>query len=154
MKDEAAKGRVEDVLRDDHRRIDVLGDQLLNLVHVGDAVAADRTYGDLERVILAHLEIEERHLLPLIERDRAEDAAIIRADHDKIRKLLGELGVGLELHAIREEVLEALSAFLKAHALREEGLLYKLAGEKLEEGPLAMILERLHLARPHRSAAR
>jgi hemerythrin-like domain-containing protein len=145
--------RIQDALRDDHRRLDALGERLLNPVHVNDAAAADAAYGDFERGVLAHLDVEEQHLLPLVERDHAAEAAAIRAEHEKIRALLAEIGVSLELHAVREERMEALAAFLKAHAEREEGLLYRLADDALDHRRRASILERLHLARAHRDAA-
>ena len=40
MKQEASRERIQDALRDDHRRLDALGERLMNPVHVGDAVAA------------------------------------------------------------------------------------------------------------------
>lgn len=156
MKDEALVDRIQDVLRDDHRRIDALGERLLNPVHVDLAAEADEAFGDFERGVLAHLEVEEQHLIPLIERDLPAEAAAIRAEHAKIRALLAEIGVSLELHAVREERLVALAAFLHAHAEREEKLLYRLAEGGLDRERRASILERLHLARAggaHRDAA-
>jgi hemerythrin superfamily protein len=153
MEHETHANRLEDVLRDDHRRIGALGDQLLNPMHVNDSALAVRVFSDFERGLLAHLDVEERHMLPLLDKESPAEVAGIRAEHDQIRRLLAEIGLGLEIHAVREETIERLNTFLRAHSAREEKLLYRWADTSIGGAHRASILERLHLARPHRDAA-
>jgi hemerythrin-like domain-containing protein len=149
MKEEA-HANIQDALRDDHRRLDALIEALLNPVHVNDAVLADRAFRDLELGLVAHIDVEDQHMLPLLEKEDPAEAATIRAEHERIRKLLAELGIGLEIHVVREETMEELARFLRNHAAREEGLLYRLAEDALEEAPRRSILERLKSVRSHR----
>ncbi len=137
-------------LCDDHRRLDALYEAWLDGVHVGDA-EAEAAWTELDRGLAAHLEAEETYLLPLFDGFDPEEAAAIRANHAKIRALAAELGVLLDLHAVREAKAAELVAFLRAHAAREEAKLYPWATRALPEAPRRSLLERLRDLRPHAS---
>jgi hemerythrin len=127
----------------EHRSLDGLLEELLNHTHVGDTAAMDATWSKLDRSLSAHLETEERWMLPIFERGAPEEAAAVWADHEKIRALLAEIGVGIELHVVREETIEALARFLRAHAAREEASLYRWAKEGMEEPARHRILAQI-----------
>jgi len=135
---------LRDAFQHDHRRLDALFEELLNRVHIDDAAAARQAWTAFEHGLMTHIEAEERHMIPIFERRDPDEAAALLVEHAKIRSLLAELGVMLDLHALREEKVEELVGFLRAHAAREEAALYRWADSDLPEVPKTSILERLH----------
>jgi hemerythrin superfamily protein len=143
MNDHDRAVKVQDALRDDHHRLDALFEMLLNAVHVDDSALADTIWTEFERSVLDHLEVEEEHMIPLLARETPEEAEGILAEHRKLRTLLAELGVALEIHLVREATVEELIGSLRAHAAREEALLYRWAETALADERKAHILERI-----------
>ena len=111
----------------DHQRLDELFERLLDDVHRGDWTACQGTWSRFERELLAHLEAEEIFLLPTFQREYPHETEGLREEHLNIRLLLADLGVKLELHALREQQARHLVELLQAHAAREEALLYRWA---------------------------
>jgi len=134
-------------LCDDHQRLDALYEAWLNGVHVNDAEVEERAWSELDRQLAAHLEAEDTHLLPLFDAFDPAEAAAIRAEHVRIRQLAAELGVLLDIHAVRETKAAELIAFLRTHAAREEAKLYPWANRALPEAPRQSFLQRLREAR-------
>lgn len=132
---------IHQALRADHQHLDALFEALLNCVHVNDAGATQAVWAELDHGLAAHLEAEEEHMLPLFDRFDATEAAAIRDDHANIRALMAELGVMLDIHALREDKVTELVAFLRAHAAREEAKLYPWATRDLPEGPRQSLLQ-------------
>jgi hemerythrin superfamily protein len=88
---------------------------------------------ELESKLLSHLEAEERYVLPAFARvDREEAFALIR-EHGKIRELLLELGISIELHYARLAPFQKFVEILRTHAAREEALLYRWAATMLDQ---------------------
>lgn len=117
----------------DHERLGGIFDRLLNCVHVNDQPAIDAAWTEFESALLAHLEAEEVHLLPIFAQVDREEVTAIRQDHAKIRYLLAEMGVRLELHCVKERTVERLIQSLRAHAAREERLLYEWADREVPD---------------------
>ncbi len=92
--------------------------------------ALQATWTTFESRLTRHMDAEEQFLLPLIEASDPGEVARIRTEHTRIRELLTELGVAIELHTIRARNIERLIEVLEAHAKHENGALYRLAGEK------------------------
>ena len=137
---------IREVFRQDHVRLDALFEELLNRVHVDDRNAIRETWTAFEEGLLAHMRAEERDMIPIFQRHDPAEAAEIVAEHAKVRSLLAELGVMLDIHALREERVEVLIALLRAHAAREDASLYKWADSELPYAPKASIVERLRHA--------
>jgi hemerythrin superfamily protein len=135
-----------DALHRDHQRLDALFEELLNHVHVNDAQLIDATWTRFERGLLAHLEAEEQHMLPALEREDPAVAARVREEHAQIRAALAELGVGVEIHIVREEMVERFVQLLRAHGKREEETVYRWADRALDNTPKQSILDRLRSA--------
>ncbi len=117
-------------LAKDHEELDAL---LLCLAQDAAAPvpgALQPTWAKLESKLIRHMEAEERFLLPLLEADDSSEVARIRVEHTRIRDLLSELGLAVELHTVRESNIMELVELLKAHAKHENGALYRLAGDK------------------------
>lgn len=134
---------IYETLCDDHRHLDVLFEALLNTIHVNDADAAETAWTELDHRLATHLDAEEADMLPLFDHFDPLEGATIRSDHGRIRSLMAELGVMLDIHALREEKVTELVGFLRAHAAREETKLYPWANRELPEGPRQSLLQRL-----------
>jgi len=112
------------LLLSDHQRLDALFQRLLDDVQCGDWRVCQATWSSFERQLLEHLETEEKYLLPIFERDYPNETEGLLEEHASIRRLLADLGVRIELHALREQHVRHFIQFLQAHAAREESLLY------------------------------
>lgn len=115
------------LLLDQHKRMEALIERLRHDIHCGDWGLCQATWNQFERYLVDHLETEERYLLPIFEREHAEDSAALREDHANIRGLLADIGIRLELHTVREQHFRRFIELLKKHAAREEALLYRWA---------------------------
>ena len=118
-------------LTQDHKELDAL----LRCLAEDAAAPADcapllSTWSQLETRLLGHMDAEEQYLLPLIEASHPAEVARTRREHVRIRQMVYELGVAIELHAVRQPAIDALVALLHDHAQREDLILYELAGER------------------------
>jgi hypothetical protein len=117
------------MLRDHHHLEDEYC-RLLEAIEV-DAPTVRELWTELEHGLLAHMEAEERYMLPAFATvDRVEALALLR-EHGQIRELLLELGVAIDLHLLRFERSKEFIAALRAHASREDKLLYRWADKHL-----------------------
>jgi hemerythrin-like domain-containing protein len=116
----------------DHRRLEDLFEQLLDAFESGAREELSPLWTRFESDLGRHMDAEERFLLPAFAAINAKEAAAIRADHQKIRCQLAELGVGVDLHIVRLAVASELVEHLRAHAHREDKLLYQWADEHLD----------------------
>lgn len=91
-------------------------------------------WDELDHGLLAHMEAEERFVLPRLARAHPDEAVEILREHGRIREQLLELGVAVDLHAIRLEQSRAFIETLRGHAEREDRLLYRWADEQIERG--------------------
>ncbi len=111
-------------LAQEHRDLNRLYEDLANRVHCGDAATIDAAWGPLEARLRAHMEFEEKELLPLFQAVAPVTAQEILAEHVRIRRALSEIGVAIEIHAFREEAMAEFLSLLRAHGEREEVTLY------------------------------
>lgn len=123
------------------------------LVQLLDAMAANargevaRLWDELDHGLLAHMEAEERFVLPRFAHvDHAEARDLLR-EHGQIREELLELGVAVDLHYARFDRSEAFAHLLLAHATREERLLYRWADEELAPDAIEAVRSRVSAAR-------
>jgi hemerythrin-like domain-containing protein len=115
----------------DHARLDQLFAELRAAFDADARQDAARLWADLDRGLTAHMEFEERHVLPAFRAiDSLEVEGLLR-EHDLIRHRLTELGIGVDLHAVRAELVADFVALLRAHAHREDELLYRWAEREL-----------------------
>ncbi len=119
---------------------------ILELVHVNLHPELDEHWTVFEDGVLAHLDAEEMFILPELSRHDSPRANQIRAEHAAIRALLAEIGIGLELHLVREEQMQELATFLRRHAAAEEVDFYKWADKELPQGSLQRLVRFLRMA--------
>lgn len=131
------------LLTESHRHLEALFGRLLAAL---DANAPDvrEMWNELDHGLLAHMEAEERFVLPAFARVHREDAVALLREHGKIREQLLELGVAVDLHHIRVEQSRAFIEALRGHAERESKLLYRWTDEHLD--PTLVERARRHLA--------
>lgn len=91
----------------------------------------------------AHLELEERYLIPPFAQNHPDDAARLLAEHALIRTALLELGVAFDQHVSCADRIAWFAKLLRLHAMREDKLLYAWAEENIEAGIGSKVLERL-----------
>jgi hemerythrin superfamily protein len=113
----------------DHQHLDALFSQLLTDMHAGEWRICQATWSRFERELLDHMAAEEALVLPSFERVNPSETARLREEHAKVRTLLADLGVRLELHAVKEEHVRGVIEVLRSHAAREDALLYRWAAQ-------------------------
>lgn len=102
-----------------------------------DPIALRRRWSAFERELLAHMDEEEQRWLPAFSAKYPVEAEELRREHEHIRTTLTELGVALDLHALRADTVEAFINTLRAHAAREDRRLYLWIEE--QEGPRCVL---------------
>jgi hemerythrin superfamily protein len=126
----------------DHQHLNALFSQLLADVQSGEWCVCQGTWSRFERELLDHMAAEEAFVLPSFERVNRAETEHLREEHATVRTLLADLGVRLELHAVKEEHVGQLIELLRSHAAREDALLYRWAA-KLEPELQKALLNRL-----------
>lgn len=116
-------------LDQDHREIEALLDSLAQ-ASAGPNDELRETFDGLESRLLRHMEIEEEYLFPLVAVTHAAEVDQTRIEHARIRQLVSELGLAIELHAARRPKVVELIEVLRAHAAREDQTVYPFAGER------------------------
>jgi hypothetical protein len=126
-----AEDSLYDFMTENHERLEALYQRLMDAMAAG-APDARALWTELDHGLLAHIEAEERYVLPAFARVDAAAARELLQEHGKIRQELLELGIAMDLHAIRYERSEEFIRMLRAHAWREDNLLYRWADERLD----------------------
>ena len=112
-------------LAEQHRRLDKVFQALVSECGREDPIALRQQWSAFEHELLEHMDEEEARWLPRFSRRYPAEAEQLRQEHEEIRATLGELGVMLDLHALRAESVAAFVAKLRAHAAREDRRLYQ-----------------------------
>lgn len=134
---------VHDTMLHDHSRIEQLLDEVLEAANADDRDRLRKQWLRLEAVLLAHFDTEELYMIPGLSKHDPARAAQILEDHARIRDVIGKVGVGLELHAVRAAHLAELSRRVREHARDEEVDFYRWADEALPESTRAAVRARV-----------
>jgi hypothetical protein len=116
-------------LVDEHALLDRALKDISCAADGGEACDVRRAWGELEELLVRHLDFEEKELFPRLEALHPEWTAGFRRDHAVIRRLLAELGIRVDLHALRKQEIDELVDALREHAEREDATVYRWAGE-------------------------
>jgi hemerythrin superfamily protein len=133
-------------LHGSHRHLERAGTKLVEAIAANDREETLLLWRDLEAQLLAHMEAEERYVLPAFAKADPGEALALLREHGKLREQLLELGVAVELHTLRQHMLDDFVALLRAHATREESLLYTWAAALLDDrlaGPARRHIEKV-----------
>jgi hemerythrin-like domain-containing protein len=120
------------VLSRHHAELDQHVGALLTKADGGDSHELATAWGDFERELLRHFELEERELFPRFFLEKPEDATALKREHETLRRDLLALGIRADLHCLRAEAVRAFISDLRAHAAYEEQALYPWAKTNVE----------------------
>lgn len=131
-------------MRFDHERLEIGARHLLECVLFGRADVVERAFSRFCVEMLAHMEAEQKYLLPVFERERPEAAKAIHDDHALIRALLATIAQQIARRAATPDVIRKLVEALGGNGKREVGELYPWAesGVKAEDSRAAIELIR------------
>lgn len=119
--------QLDEILVADHQALDVTFRRLMGKLEAGDPDAIRGAWCSLDQELEAHLQAEEKYILPRFAHDYPAEAARIRMEHVQIRSTLLQLGVDLDLNSLREETAALFISTLRQHAEGEELMFYRWA---------------------------
>jgi len=127
----------------DHAEIERLLTLLVSAVDANDDCQdLQCVWSQVECLLLDHIKTEEHEFFGLVAPAHRAEVEVLRAEHQYIRRALAELGVQVELHAVRKPQVDELVAFLRGHAERENQTLYRWLVER-PDATLANIVHRM-----------
>jgi hemerythrin len=106
--------------REEHAVLDALTRRLLGEARDGDPRQTREAWAALERRLTSHLAFEEDSLFPLVEPRHAKELRELSREHVRIRALMTEIGLAMQLSVVRKGALEALAALLASHTAHED----------------------------------
>jgi hemerythrin superfamily protein len=130
-------------LADHHERIEEACRDLLSETFADDPRALCHRWRAFEAEVLDHMAAEEEVVLPACARFAPAEVEAIRVEHERLRDLLGQVGMEVELHAVRADTVQRLIGCLEEHARREELALYPWAKHNLSPQRLEALRERI-----------
>lgn len=126
-------------LKGDHERLRALFDKTVAAFQANERTDAAHLWSEFDAALQRHLELEERHILPLFAQVDPKETASLAHEHEEIRRKLLELGVGVDLHLARADRVEAFVRALEDHAAREDALMYRWAQANLPKSAEAAV---------------
>jgi hemerythrin-like domain-containing protein len=139
-REHATPGTLRRALSEDHRTLEASFKKLLDQAHRDDREGIASAFTAMEAGLKTHLEMEEREILPLFAQMHADDAVRIREEHGYIRRRLEDLGIAIELHALRADMVEDFATLLRAHAAHEDKVMYEWSESALPSGEKRALL--------------
>lgn len=139
----ASPDEIHDQLLADHRRLEDLFTRLLAAFGANDRECIQSLWGEFDTLLTAHLEAEEKFMIPALARTNERAASALYAEHEHIRARLLEIGTGIDLHIIRFEAARAFIDELRAHSHHEDEVLYRWADEHLDTADRRLVLSAL-----------
>jgi polyisoprenoid-binding protein YceI/hemerythrin superfamily protein len=122
---------IRTILRSDHQRLEESFRPIVGAAHDHDPSDLHEAWQIFERQLLAHLNAEETHLLPVFSKSEPKQAAELLDEHARIRERAMALAIDLDLHCLQPEQVKTFVDELRAHAAREELVLYPWATRQL-----------------------
>lgn len=116
----------------EHASLDRDLEDLANRAETGDWYLCDTIWDGLVERLEGHMKFEEASLLDGFAASSPDGQRIadeLRAEHGRIRTLLFEMGVAIQLHELDRSAVAGLVDLLRAHAHREDLTLYPWAAE-------------------------
>jgi hemerythrin-like domain-containing protein len=133
---------VRSLLLQEHLQLEVLFDCLLAAVEANAPAEVASLWLAFDVRLRAHLELEERYLIPAFAQDHPHEARRLLAEHDLIGASLQKLGVAFDRHLARTDSLHRFAELLRLHAAREDQTLYPWAEQNIEGEASKKVLER------------
>jgi len=115
------------LLARDHRELESLFQELMSALRADARDDVLRLWTAFDEGLCRHMALEEKEILPLLQRQDEREVKELSKEHDEIRKQLAELGVGVDLHEIPVQTVQGFIQRLREHARREDSLAYRWA---------------------------
>jgi hemerythrin-like domain-containing protein len=125
----AEESSVQRQLVHEHGQLDRALEELRCAAEGSHAADVRRAWDELERLLLRHLDFEEQQLFPQVEALHPEWTRGFRSDHAELRRRLAELGVRVDLHALRKGEVDEFVSTLRSHAEVEDRTVYRWAAD-------------------------
>lgn len=130
----------------DHRRLDALLDETLDLFESGSLVDARRRFDELECGLDRHIRAEENFLFPFFETRAAHGpTAVMRDEHVQIRAAMRGIAAAL-VDGTEKEFFDAVDLFESTHGdhnVKEEQILYPMADMMMLDDERGEIVRRM-----------
>jgi hemerythrin-like domain-containing protein len=120
-------------LRREHARLSIVLDDLLERFTDGNQRDLRAAWSEFEQRLVAHLDFEDRVILPAFANIDPVETQALRGEHLRLRTVLAELGVGVDLHLVQLEPARQFADWLREHAHREDVLLYRWVDSELAQ---------------------
>lgn len=118
----------------EHAFFEALLHDARGVLEAGDTAAAVAYLREVERGLLGHLRVEERHFFPAMAEHHEHEVRTLREAHTRLRARLREvMGAPSDEPAVQLARIQALVEDLRAHAEHEEGIVYAWADASLSE---------------------
>jgi polyisoprenoid-binding protein YceI len=143
---------IQDILGGDHQRLEESFKAIIAASTHADPADLRDLWQPFERALLAHLETEEAHVLPPLQRSEPRQAQEILDQHARLRERLLGLAIDLDLHSLRPDQIRGFVDELRAHVAQEEQFLYPWAERQLGKVVGAPLRRALAAARTRPSA--
>jgi hemerythrin HHE cation binding domain-containing protein len=140
------KAGLQGTLAKDHEQLDALFERLLAAFHADAGRELCPLWAEFDSRLRAHLALEEELILPQFARVDPTEARCLADEHVRIRKLLSELDIAVDLHLAHERTIADLVTLLRAHGRREDALMYRWAAASLSPAQQTTILGELRRA--------
>jgi hemerythrin-like domain-containing protein len=131
------------LLMHEHAQLDETFQALLNAFDADARVECAQLWSEFDTRLRAHMLLEEQSMLPAFAREHPAEAERIRAEHRQIQQTLIDLGIGVDLHLARADLVEGFVALLRSHAASEDELFYEWSQEHLGPEERSTVLDRL-----------
>jgi hemerythrin superfamily protein len=122
---------IRDRMIADHERLESLLQAVLEAFEANDRERVAATWSEFDKTLLAHMNVEEKYLVPLLLKTKQRAAFAILREHGMIRDRLLELGAGVDLHIVKLDMVRTFIDELRAHARHEDRVLYSWADEHM-----------------------
>jgi len=117
----------------DHRRIEGLLTRVVVALEAVDPARAVAEWAELDRALTAHLDAEDRHIIPTLFASRPRDAQSLLQEHRHVRNRALELGNAIRKNTLSPWTVRGFLDELSAHVRRETEVLYDFADEEVAE---------------------
>lgn len=131
---EPSEPSVAELLTGDHQRLDRLFQAIAVEAALGDSDLLHRQWTAFGQELTRHMDVEEVRIISAFSRREPKEARGLLDDHARIRSMLTELAIDLDVHRLRPDRIRALVAELDEHARRETALLYPWTEGALDSG--------------------
>ncbi len=127
----------------DHLRLETLLEEILSAMDSQEGRGLSVLWAGFARTLLAHMDIEERCLIPQLDEHAGRVARALHEEHRYIRARTAGLAEAIEALTARVDEIHAFADELRAHASHEDRMLYAWADRNLSPAAHRALLAQL-----------